>query len=525
MSGAHARRQSSASWLLVALCGVAPCLLACGSRTRLSAERGDATPCQEDTDCEQSDLCDPESCVAGFCERATPVICRSDDPCLDSVCVPATGECETAPLTPDLDGDGFRAPLAGTAPGEPGSCGDDCDDTNRRAFPGGLETCDGADNDCDGVIDNGTNYLETFELAPTLLALEPQSEASGRRGVAYGEGLFVAGYWARNDSTRAYLQAVDESPGQSAWRQPVSNAQAPSFGADVAWLGDSFGATWADPRLDDNYEVYFARFAWDGSKLGPDLRISQAEDFSIHSRILFDQGRTILVWDDRRDEAIIGGSRVYAQVLNEAGTLLGPNLPLTSDGESAEVPVLAATATRFGLVYTELSMGVVQLRVRTFDKEFEAPSTVLTLAAQNVRAPRIISVGEQFVVTWDDYATGPGPSILGAVVSEQGALLVAPRPITAGASFARSHDTLSLGDRFLLFWSDDFADDNYELYAQVLDLSLNVLEPRVRLTSDPADTLSPEVALGGDGRVGVLFDDFRSGSQGVYFTSVGCPSP
>lgn len=451
--------------------------------------------------------------------------CVSNDPCVESLCAPETGECESLPRTLDLDGDGFRAPLVGTAPGEPGSCGDDCDDTNRLAFPGGLEICDGADNDCDGVIDNGTQYLETLDGEQIQLALEPQSQGSGRRGLAYGEGLFVAGYWARNDSTVAYLQAVDESASVGVWRQPVSNAQAPSFGADVAWLGTAFGATWADPRIDDNYEVYFARFAWDGSKLGPDLRISVADDFSIHSRILFDQGRSILVWDDRRDEAQIGGSRIYAQVVDETGALSGPNLPLTSDGESAEVPVLAATSTRFGLVYTELSMGVVQLRVRTFDKNFEAASTVLTVAAQDVRAPRIVAVGEQFVLTWDDYSNGPGPAIVGAVVSEDGALLVSPRPITGGASFARSHDTLSLGDRLLLFWSDDFADDNYELYAQVLDLSLNVVEPRVRLTNDPADTLSPEVALGADGRVGVLFDDWRSGTQGVYFTSVGCRAP
>ena len=47
----------------------------------------------------------------------------------------ATGErsCEVA--------DGFSA------------VGGDCDDTNPDAFPGGVEVCDGADNDCDGTID------------------------------------------------------------------------------------------------------------------------------------------------------------------------------------------------------------------------------------------------------------------------------------------------------------------------------------------------------------------------------------
>ncbi len=39
---------------------------------------------------------------------------------------------------------------------------DDCDDTDATSFPGGVEVCDGADNDCNGVVDDaptdGTSY-------------------------------------------------------------------------------------------------------------------------------------------------------------------------------------------------------------------------------------------------------------------------------------------------------------------------------------------------------------------------------
>ncbi|GDX80025.1 hypothetical protein LBMAG42_18360 [Deltaproteobacteria bacterium] len=33
--------------------------------------------------------------------------------------------------------------------------GDDCDDANSAVFPGAEDVCDGQDNDCDGVVDNG----------------------------------------------------------------------------------------------------------------------------------------------------------------------------------------------------------------------------------------------------------------------------------------------------------------------------------------------------------------------------------
>lgn len=43
----------------------------------------------------------------------------------------------------DLDGDGFKSKA-------------DCDDMDRDAWPGGLEICDGVDNNCDGEVDEPT---------------------------------------------------------------------------------------------------------------------------------------------------------------------------------------------------------------------------------------------------------------------------------------------------------------------------------------------------------------------------------
>lgn len=52
----------------------------------------------------------------------------------------------------DDDGDGFVEELCAEADPE-GPW--DCDDTNAEAHPGGVEACDDADNDCNGVVDDG----------------------------------------------------------------------------------------------------------------------------------------------------------------------------------------------------------------------------------------------------------------------------------------------------------------------------------------------------------------------------------
>ena len=57
-------------------------------------------------------------------------------------------------LTFDLDGDGY------TAPGSCEGSGDDCNDDNLNIHPFKQELCDGLDNDCDGVVDEGAAWSD-----------------------------------------------------------------------------------------------------------------------------------------------------------------------------------------------------------------------------------------------------------------------------------------------------------------------------------------------------------------------------
>ena len=46
----------------------------------------------------------------------------------------------------DADGDGYFSD-------------EDCDDNSSTIYPGAEELCDGVDNDCDGDIDEGDQYV------------------------------------------------------------------------------------------------------------------------------------------------------------------------------------------------------------------------------------------------------------------------------------------------------------------------------------------------------------------------------
>ena len=63
--------------------------------------------------------------------------------CLDEAAVSAACTGNLPYPEPDMDGDGFTA------------CEGDCDDTDPTSYPGAMEVCDGADNNCNGMFDEG----------------------------------------------------------------------------------------------------------------------------------------------------------------------------------------------------------------------------------------------------------------------------------------------------------------------------------------------------------------------------------
>lgn len=479
--------------------------------------------CSSDADCVGRVACVVLSCVYGRCEEVDEVRCpESPDPCSENVCSEATGECELVPRTSDLDGDGFRGPLPGFAAAEPEGCGSDCDDRSASSFPGGVEICDGVDNDCDGIIDNGQFYLASVDPSSTLVPV-PSAPfvTSGRRDLAFQGKGFAISYWGRDGVQQAYLRAFDSSGAELFSERRITSANASTFGASLAFDGRDLAAAWSDARIDGNYEVYFTRFDGVGEKLGPDVRVTTAPDFSIHPRLLFDQGRYVVVWDDRREEVNFGPTKVFAQILAVDGTLTGSAVELTA--ENAEFPVLAATERRFGLAYTGDVEGGTGVRFRLLDKELGPLGDSVALSGAGGKGPNVVALSDGFLVTWETTdGLSPGPSIVGAIVSEVGTVRVGPIPLTLGATFARTHHTLSFGDRALLVWADDY-DGNYEIYGKVIGRDLAEVEPRVRLSFSDADSYNPSVALGGDGRVGLVFDDRRTGAQTPYFLSLGCP--
>lgn len=117
--------------------------------TRDTCTGGLCTNTPDSTLCAGSMTCDAVRGCVGSTACARSADCEDSDPCTTSErCDPATRTCMS--MTLDGDGDGEPPPVCG---------GDDCDDSRPDVWSGGMERCDGADNDCNGTPDDGPASL------------------------------------------------------------------------------------------------------------------------------------------------------------------------------------------------------------------------------------------------------------------------------------------------------------------------------------------------------------------------------
>ncbi|MEB2311092.1 MAG: putative metal-binding motif-containing protein [Sorangiineae bacterium] len=474
----------------------------------------DGSPeCEADSDCRTDDLCSTRACVEGVCQAPLPVDCDDADECTADRCVPETGACERKPLTLDQDGDGHPGPRPGHAPGSPGACGDDCDDTNPRAYPGGKEVCDGVDNDCNGVVDDDMSYVPAGSGDVVISGGHKQA---GIGGAAWNGELYAASYTAQDTRWRNYVKGL-AADGSTAFDETAITAMtSDSYSGPVVWTGAMFGTAWED-RRDGNYEIYFNRLGKRGDKLSADLRLTDAGNFSLHPAVVWNGVEFLVVWDDRRD----GVASIYGQRVDVDGNKVGGNVAVSSTGIAAESPVLAEGEASLGVVYNVGDPSNPSVMFRLLRPDLTASAAPIVLSTNDATDAVIVFSGDRYVAAWSTRSSVPGDSIWGATIGEDGAIIQPAKRLTTGASFARSESLLPLGDRLLLVWADDH-DGNYELYSKLLSPALEELSPRARITHDGADSVNPIAVFGPNGDVGVVFDDTRSGTWRSYFTRLVC---
>jgi hypothetical protein len=512
---------------LACFAGAVAIVSACGARTSLTAgdplpDAGPAPDCVRTEDCDNSDKCKAQACVAGKCQPQPEVKCDDADPCTDDACDPATGNCVFRPASLDLDGDGHKGPRPGKKPGDPDACGDDCDDTSKLAYPGAPEVCDGVDNDCNGVVDDGAQYLPKQGAGDGVRVSGPSLERAYPGGLAHDGARYFADYTGTASRKERLFGGLLDLDGKHVTpEERLATVESDAYAGDAVWTGDRYAMVWEDRRF-DNFEVFFAMFDANGKKMAPgDVRVSQSEGFSVNSSLVWTGREFVVAWQD--GEGNDGSFDVWARRVQLDGTATGAAVRLTQSG--GESPALAAGRPGLGVAFTRQGAGGPHVFFRPFDFELRPLANEVPLDTNEVgRYPSLVWNRDAFVVAWTNPASPS--SIRGAVLSGVGMVTVPTKKISDSPRFARDPSLIPLGDRLVVVYADT-RDQNsgFELYSRMFDAKLAPMGAAARITTHVGDSTAPVARLGPKGEVGVLFRDDREGVPQAYFTSLVCRAP
>jgi hypothetical protein len=221
----------------------------------------------------------------------------------------------------------------------------------------------------------------------------------------------------------------------------------------------------------------------------------------------------------------VGGGRIYGQLIDDGGALVGDNLELTPLGLDPSSPNLVAGETRLGLLFNRAGAEGRALGFRSFDFDFGDATEIVELDAENPDAATITANAGRFIVAWHivEPTSRPGPQIWGSVLDENGHELISERPLTEPAEYARYHSIVPLGDRLILFWSE-WHDSSYGIYSRELTPDLEPLGDARPVTRSISEAFAPLATFGPQGEIVVLFTGRVNGAvqPQVLFTSVSC---
>jgi len=149
------------------------------------------------------------------------------------------------------------------------------------------------------------------------------------------------------DSREIYFARFDAAGNKIGSDVRLTTSSLSAWLPSLVWAGSEYGVSWYDGR-DGNFEIYFARIDASGSKIGPDIRVTNDPERSVSPSLAWTGSGYGVSWRDERD----GNSEIYFARLDAAGTKIGSDVRLTNDNAPSYLCSLVWTGNEFGVAWT-----------------------------------------------------------------------------------------------------------------------------------------------------------------------------
>ena len=155
-----------------------------------------------------------------------------------------------------------------------------------------------------------------------------------------------------------YFQRFDRNGTRIGGEVRVTNNAERQSSPILKWNGTSFALVWTDYRNAGNREIYFRRLAADGSALGPEVRVTNDPGDSAWADMSWNDvdREWAIVWSDTR----AGNAEIFFARFDDQGTRQGPDARLTTAANYSGYPSIDWNGFQYGVTWQDERLGVGQ---------------------------------------------------------------------------------------------------------------------------------------------------------------------
>lgn len=390
----------------------------------------------------------------------------------------------------------------------------DCDSTclwSECCSP--TEVCDNEyDDDCDGETDE-------FGKIGSEARITNDSDSSTEPAIVWTGSEYGAVWVDKRDGglseAEIYFALISPAGSKIGSDVRITNAPGNALGPSLAWSGTEFGMVWSDKR-DGNTETYFCRLTSSGSKIGSDVRMTFAQSFNTFDHSLSWTGSEYCVaWRDDME----GSWEIYFARISSSGLKIGDDIKITDSGFALD-PSLVWTDTEFGIAWFRIEDYKIYFARLSSSGEKMGSDIRITDDLAHSCSPSLIWTGTGFGVAWYDSREGYN-EIYFARVSSSGTKIGSDVRISNDIFHSERPSLAWSGTAFGVAWHDRSAASEYKIsFASILSSGVKTGSD-VIITDDPNTSTYASLVWTGE-EFGVAWSDGREDTGDIYFARIGC---
>ena len=368
--------------------------------------------------------------------------------------------------------------------------------------------CDARDEDCNGVVDDAPRKAgadQRIVFGPPSLDSPSVAWTGTDLGVVWADGREgeVDVFFARfaEDGTRLTADI----------RVSDHDGDATARNPRIEWADGTFGVIWADNRLGNN-DIYFARLTEDGEAIGNNLRITPSDADQRTADVAWNGELFFVVWRDSREGH---GLEIYSQQLGADGVPIGANTRLTFDPGSSVTPRAVWNGETFAVAWRDFRNGEADVWFAQYTRAGQRVGDERRVTESHAAvSPTIAWGGDGYGLAWVDQGSAR-PQIWFRSLDAIGAPTSAPVPLSDANREAFHPSVHRTAVEYAVVWDEDqFAFKEGRIAR--LDFDGALIEPPFFFTDESWQSDEPAVAWTGGSLVAV-WHDFRDLEDALYF--------